>query len=440
MGQYFVFVNHELRTKNHEPKCEGNMADERDSVDISCSGCERSFKITLGILAKKSICAFCGAGLSITPEVHDALQEIEQANSTSKKTAEPISIECLVCARPMFVKPEQFGRKIVCTYCTAPMMVRSDRSISLATPPPENGGAEMLHDIPCLFCGKHALQPIGDAGANVQCTACHATANMAKHPLSAFIAISAVNQINSGAESNLCTASYAALQARWEKGELSFPEARQMIVALEKLDHWDTGGAFSPFDLETTADVVQHQLAGSSSAQVQREADHILLIFPVGQGQLGTKGGGTSSLIGRNVMGLGLLGMTGTGFIAFRGKKEEENLGEPAPCLLLTQSGAGSEITVLFRSRQGKIGKGSASWTAHADGPTRKGIRAALRRYFAFKALYGQWATGATLLGATTVAIQRRAEGLGAAMTPHAEMLSEELPAPPAFDLKVLRC
>jgi hypothetical protein len=79
----------------------------------------------------------------------------------------------------------------------------------------------------------------------------------------------------------------------------------------------------------------------------------------------------------------------------------------------LTATASGCELTVLARDPLGNLGKPPAKFAQTIENPIREAMRRAAQQYFAFKAIFGEWADGAMLVGATVRGLQLRLESLG---------------------------
>ena len=101
-----------------------------DTFDIPCSGCPRSFSMTLITLATRKTCTFCGAALAIPEPVKAQLATHVAARSPAGQNARKSAVSCPVCARQTFV--DGFQISFACQYCTCPFTVVDGKAVAAA--------------------------------------------------------------------------------------------------------------------------------------------------------------------------------------------------------------------------------------------------------------------------------------------------------------------
>jgi hypothetical protein len=203
-----------------------------------------------------------------------------------------------------------------------------------------------------------------------------------------------------------------ALQARWEQKDVTLSEAKLILDGVNRLDGWAalTGRTFSPFDVDTTAQIVQYAIACNASAMSDPIENGLLLIFPMRGENANSDAQGLGQSNVARAVAAGLMSI-GRHRIIVPKQQPEEQHGEPANCLAIVGVDGGCELEVLFRDRTGNLRSNSSEReiirVVHAA------MLNAARQYFAFKAVYGNWANGAMLYGATARGLEKRLKKLG---------------------------
>jgi hypothetical protein len=395
------------------------MADPAKCYDVSCSSCPRTFTITLQILSQKRTCAFCGEPLRLSAEILSAIEELKTAKSA--KPLQPVSVECPVCYRAALIRPESFGRQTKCSYCTCPFIVAADGTVTVAGQSNADADTErFVTDMSCPQCRQKKLKAVQNAKTETKCDACGHTLDLSSLPLESFVDLSRPG------EALMTDFAYMALRSRWSRRDLGLAEATAILGHVNLLDAWvsKTERSISPFSPETTADIVQYAIACSSSAMLNTVEEGLMLVFP-------QKGESDSpeAMISNTALasaGMVMLGATGSRMHAGFGakRKKDEKAGEPATCLVFSQIDAGTDISILARDPAGNYINPPPSAVSYIDSSIRNAMPNAARQYLAFKAVFGNWATGAMLYGITANAIQRRLTSLGGTLSDKAGEIS----------------
>ena len=409
------------------------MADLTATHAITCSGCPRTFNMSLHTLKQKKTCTMCGAALKIPAEVLAQLDNLK-ATTVSLGSQKPVPGECPVCARTIFAKPESFGKRMKCQYCTAPMSVSSAGAVTLLRSD-DIGIVEkgIIEQASCPECRQKKLAALPGRGLNARCESCNATVDIAAPELENYLDFARLGN------ALMTDFAHMALQARWALKDVTLTEANLILSGVNRLDAWAaaTHRPLSPFSVEVTADLVQYVICCNHSAMSDRVKDGLMLIFPMRADGVGLSGQGLESAALGNAVGLGLLAATGTGFVMLPGRggrKAEEKSGEPASCLLLLPVSNGSELMVLSRDASGNLGKPPTKFAQNSDAAVRGAMLLAAQQYFCFKAIFGEWADGAMLCGVTANALQRRLEFLGGTLADKAGDFSQALLPKPALN------
>lgn len=398
---------------------------------IQCSGCPRKFEMTLQTISTRPKCMFCGGSLTI-PEVLLA-EALKAAAPVVKRTA--INTECFVCARSIVIKPEAFGRTTKCSYCTAPMKVSTDGTLS--TPPfpgrlivEEHIAAETS----CASCRQTKLQLQPGPGIQVRCAECGASADIGTEVLSHYFPIARPG------DALLTDFAHMALQARWSQRTVTLTEASLVLADIAVLDEWasKTPRQLSPFPVEETAEIIQYAIACNSSAMNMRQDDGLMLVFPKrSQNDSRSLDGGAIttgmavSLAAARPGFHGLMPMR----LASNQNQPKEMQGDPATCLFVVPYQDGCELMVLVRDGNGDLAEAPRGLKEQINGAVRGAMPTSARQYLAFKAIFGIWATGEMLYGATAAGINKRLVSLGGTLRDSAAKLGPALIPVQALEL-----
>jgi hypothetical protein len=406
------------------------MADLNAVYDIQCSSCSRRYTLTLKILGQKKKCAICGGALNIPPELQSELTQLKSTGVVRPK--HPVAEECFVCSRDVWVKPDSYGKTIVCQYCTCPMAVAEDGAVSTVH---NYATGELERSIvaaeSCPSCRQKKLVSLPGAGLNVRCEACGQTADITAASLSRYFDLARPG--------NALMTDFAqmALQARWEKKDVTLSEAEAILGAVNRLDAWaaQSQRLFSPFDVQVTAEIVQYAIACNASAMSDPLDNGLLLVFPMREDTSEAQGlgqGNVTHAVAKGLMSIGRHRMPLTSLMSMgrRGstgpnQKPEEQKGEQANCLAIVGDANGCNLEILFRDRGGNLGASPLEQEIRV--PVESAMLNAARQYFAFKAVYGNWATGATLYGATARGLEKRLKKLGGVLADKAGEFSQAL-------------
>jgi hypothetical protein len=394
------------------------------TFDIVCVSCKRTFRATLAILASKKTCLFCGAALRIPDEVTALLRE--RAAAAAPAAQGKVGVECPLCLRRTFVLRGALGRRNLCSYCTCLFVPSQDGVVVVDAPvmpvPLTLCGA--LTDIACTACSRKNLALSENAMAEARCRSCGAEAVLYEHPLEKFV------QLPSAASPSAMSAlARQALLARWERREVGLGEAVRIVEDFKNVD-WvleSRGEAITSASPEVAAEVVQYAILGASSALRVNDAEGLTLTIPVGPGRKGGMGDALGRALALNLVGLGLLAATGTGFIGYSKGKEEEVTVDPALILRLAQSPEGTVLEAHQRNPDGSVTPVDRATRERLQSQLRAAMPDGLRRYYAFKALFGYWVNGQMLYGTPAAAVRRRLEQIGGPFASQAGALAEAL-------------
>lgn len=400
-----------------------------ETFDIPCSGCKRSFAMTLNTLATRKACAFCGEQLAIPENVKSQISTHMAARAPATQQLRKSAVSCPICLRQTFI--DGFQKSFTCTYCTCPFTISADgKAVPAATVLPiEMISARGVGELACSNCGLKKLAVVEDAPAVAICQRCRTPADLYAVPLEALIHVPPA-----GSASALIELGRQALLTRWERHDVGLGEAVKMLADFAVIDAAlnTASDVLTPVPPEIAADVIQYAVLGVSTATRECDPGGVTLTISLrrssGLGSGGEVNVGGTLLV--NAIGLGLLAATGSGFIGYSKNKDESIQADPAMILDLAPTAGGTLLNVSMRDTQGTESRADRATTRRVFDQLRSGLPDGLRRFYAFKALYGHWTTGAMLYGTPANAIRARLETLGGALASQAEALSQALVPP----------
>jgi hypothetical protein len=396
-----------------------------DTFDIPCSGCPRSFSMTLITLSTRKTCTFCGAPLTIPEAVKNQLATHVAARSPVGQNARKSAVSCPVCARQTFV--DGFQKSFACQYCTCPFTVVDGKAVAAApvlTISP--GAARGVLDLACANCRLKKLAVTENAPAEARCQGCGTVCDLYALPLEALISVP-----QPGAASALVELGRQAILTRWQRREVGLGEAVKLLADFALIDAAlnTASDVLTPVSPSVAADVIQYAVLGVSTATRQEDFDRVTLTISMRRDSGIKNNVDIGSTILFNAVGLSLLAVTGRGFVGYSQKKDELEA-DPALILELAATPGGTLLYVATRNAEGFISRADRGTTRKVFDQLRTGLPDGLRRFYAFKALFGHWTTGAMFYGTPANSIRARLENLGGALASQSEALSQALVPP----------
>jgi len=398
-----------------------------ETFDIPCSGCKRSFAMTLNTLAARKACAFCGEPLAIPEAVKAQLATHVVARSPATQQLRKSAVSCPVCQRQTFI--DSFQKSPACSYCTCPFTLSADGKALAAAAliPIKMAHARGVAGLACPKCALKKLAVVETAPAEAACQGCGTRVDLYALPLESLIQIPPA-----GTASAMIELARQALLMRWARREVGLGEAVQMFADFQKVDAAlnDSSDVLTPVAPDVAADVIQYAVLGASTATREADVGGVTLTILLSSKKSGL--GSNIDIAGTvliNAIGMAALLGTGRGFIGYSEKKDEIE-GDPALILDLAPTPGGTVLGVSTRDPSGAESRADRATTRRVYDQLSSGIPDGLRRFYAFKALFGHWTTGAMLYGTPANAIRARLETLGGALASQAEALSQALVPP----------
>jgi len=390
------------------------------SWEVKCSGCPRTFAMTLNTLGQRKTCTFCGAALVIPPEMKQAASSAAAAKSTTRAT----TIECPLCLRKIPQQNPVAGRAYSCSYCTCRYILDANyhptpEAMPLPFPEP------VQHAISRLGCGKCKLPKLkADANtpASAVCASCGAVQHLFGLPLNSLIELPP-------SSSPLVETACTAILSRWERRDIGLAEAWWILEELSAVDQALNSGSSLLQQLSPliAADVAQFGIFAAPSAEVIRDDTSVTLIMPQSAAKGSTTDVNVSSTIAMNVVGVGLLLATGRGFIGVSRNKSEGMLADPALMLHFAYTDSGSELHASVRDTEGNVRPVPPKELQKIESEIAKSLPDAVRRLYVLKAIFGNWITGAMLYGMPASALKTRLQTLGGTLELRADALATAL-------------
>lgn len=391
---------------------------------VKCSGCPRTYSMSLATIGQRKNCTFCGAAL-LVPE--DMQREFANASMASKVSTRA-TIQCPLCVRNIILENATVGRTHVCSYCTCPYVL--DAALNpkpqfqpLPFPEPIR---EKLARFACGLCGATGLKPNETAPAEGLCTSCNSAQELYAVPLSALV------ELPGQGGSALIETACAALLARWERRDVGLAEAWWILEELTGVDRALSSdcSVLNLLSPVIAAEVAQFGIFAAPSAEVFRDEAGVTLVLPrsTNASVTGIDATGTLAL---NAVGLSLLAVTGRGFV---GVKHEENDRKADPALILRfeYCDEGSDLSVSVRNADGQILALPPNEMKKISRDIDQKLPDAVRRLYVFKSIFGSWITGAMLYGTPPNALKTRLLNLGGSLARQADALSDALTKLPA--------
>ncbi|MBI5209322.1 MAG: hypothetical protein HY927_05040 [Elusimicrobia bacterium] len=343
---------------------------------MTCPKCGRGLTLNLEVLARRQACPYCGGALAIPAELEARLAALR----APKKAAAPVAVVCPVCGRTGKSPAAQVGKASQCAYCGARFVVPDAPGLGL--------DVRVVEGTP----------PI---------------------PLQGAVSKPATRQ------DPLTRLAWEALAARWLAGTVTKEEAAAILCGLDVLAEWRPAGAeVSPLPPHLTVQVAQYLVLRIMNAQsILEPAGSAILQIPlaggttIGSDSASDLGSRMGELLVLNAVGLGLLAITGTGFVAYgkpgESDKEEERVQvTPAVWLRFLPGPAGTTLQGEYQDQYGDRSPLDEEKIAKIAAGIRGGFRVPARAYLAFRALYGDWASPAIYTAASRDKVLDRVAGL----------------------------
>jgi len=380
--------------------------------------------MSLATLSQRKNCTFCGAAL-VVPE--DMQREFAVSKMVSKVVTRK-AIQCPLCLRDIILENAAAGRKQVCSYCTCSYVLDADLNPKpqiqpLPFPEPVR---ENLARLACGQCGAIGLKPNEAAPAEGLCAGCNSTQDLYAGPLADLVELPSRG-------SPLVETACAALLARWERRDVGLAEAWWILEELSGVDRALSSdcSVLNLLSPVIAAEVSQFGIFAAPSAEVFRDEAGVTLIIARSRGASGITGIDATGTLAMNAVGLGLLAVTGRGFVGVK-RENNERKADPALVLRFEYSDEGSALRASVRDADGNIQALPSSEMKKLSRDIDQKLPDAVRRLYVFKSIFGSWITGAMLYGMPPKALKTRLLSLGGSLARQADVLSDALTKLPA--------
>jgi len=253
-----------------------------ERFQISCAHCGRALTLSVAALQRNRGCTYCGKPLELPPEIDAAVASAgDAAEVEDVRCAQALSIECPICARVSRIKALA-GTSSKCMFCGCPFLVPDHDGIGPPLPPLEgvprfSVGESLAAYSPfarCPTCKKPKLLASDALALQVQCAGCNASFEANTRPLDEFA------DLSPGLErAPMVLLAREALRARWLRREVGLPEGIRIFEWFDAVDSWldFENDAFSPFDADFTAEIVQWAVLNEPNARLNRDAGSMVL-------------------------------------------------------------------------------------------------------------------------------------------------------------------
>jgi hypothetical protein len=387
---------------------------------VQCSGCPRTYSMTLATIDQRKNCTFCGAAL-IIPE--DMQREFTNAKMVSKVLTRK-TIQCPLCLRDIILENAAVGRRHVCSYCTCPYVLDSALNPKpqiqpLPFPEPVR---ENLGRVACGHCGAIGLKPNETAPAEGLCKSCNSTQELYALPLAGLIELPGKDS------SALVETACAALLARWERRDVGLAEAWWILEELTGVDRAlnSDSSVLNLLSPVIAAEVAQFGIFSAPSADVFRDEAGVTLILARSSRDGAMTGIDATGTLALNAVGLSLLAVTGRGFVGVK-REDGDRKADPALLLRFEYCDEGSTLRASIRNENGNILPLPPAEMKKISSDIDQKLPDAVRRLYVFKSIFGSWITGAMLYGMPPKALKTRLLSLGGSLARQADALSDAL-------------